>query len=154
MEAEQIVVETNLWCDIYVGPLDALLAAGVVERSQLPPQPGRQKHYAMFMPDGSAVPEHGAGGTMYMLPGFKVVRDLTGDRYRVQVSVPAAEHARRYAAKDAEVRIPDEHFQSYVGTAEQLRRAGVPEHWFAGLPLPGKSRGHRKFAEASAGLKS
>jgi hypothetical protein len=145
MEAEAIVREVDQWRDIFIGSPSALVAAGIIEAHQLPPQAGRKKGYAMFMPGGRAVPP-GVSTTLWTLPGYVRVRVLPTGRCRVEISVSHEEMRRRAEAEPASV-WGDVHKMRYRGTVGQLRRAGVPDAWLRGLPEPGKTRGKRKIYE-------
>ena len=145
MEAKAIVREADQRRDIFTGPPSAVIAAGGIEAHHLPPQAGRKKNYAMFMPDGSPVPP-GVSGSFWTLPGFVQVRILPNGHCRVEVSVSQREQRQRADAEPALMR-GGTHNMHYRGREGQLRRAGIPDAWLRGLPRPGKARGRRTIRE-------
>lgn len=92
-------VQTNYYFDTYRGSAHSLIQAGLVERHQLPGEPGRGKKYATYMPDGT--PKRGGPCTM---PGVKTIRLINQDRFEVLLTVSFEEQEARsqshHAARD------------------------------------------------------
>lgn len=94
------------WQDVYIGAADALIAAGLVARHELPGEAGRGSTMCSFRRDGSPV---GQGRTNCAAEsGYrKIVR--AGRRFRVFVTVEPEERDRRLAAcaraQDAEEKV-------------------------------------------------
>ncbi len=127
--------------DRYRGSADALIAAGLIEQHQLPPQPGRNPGRATFFPDGAPVPP-GHGGVPRE-EGYKVIKEAGEGRYAVDIYVSKEEHRRRWINRPADIYETPDHW-SGDGLKEQLLQAGVPRSWFGGLPRPGKKSGRRR----------
>lgn len=100
---DEILLKEAFPCfDCYTGSSDALVRVGVVERHQLPGQPGRPKTRVTYLPDGSAIGS-GRGAKSRLLPGFREVRaSRRADQYTVLLTVPHEEQQRRAAAVEAE----------------------------------------------------
>jgi len=136
--------EENEWNDAFEGTAEDLIAAGIIEQRHLPPQPGRKKGWAIFMPDGTALPPRAA--SCWDVQGRMSVQEKRGGKYRVEKTVPPAEQQRRRDERPAHSSGDDLH-RHYRGTANQLELAGVPARWIAGLPEAGKARGRRTLYE-------
>lgn len=83
----------------YIGTADALLAAELVELSQLPGQPTSGKTMASFYPDGSRV-RQGTNGPS-KLPDYKQVRKV-GKKFEVLIQQGLDEQKRREILRAAE----------------------------------------------------
>lgn len=123
----------RIWFDEFYGSADALITAGIVERHQLPGQPGRAKDSASFAPDGRAM---GRGrNTEAGKPGYKRIY-RSGPCFRVLVDVSAEETEQRRAAYERreEERLREREAQEQQKRIQRLReeaaRAGMtPEQW-------------------------
>ncbi|HXE22998.1 MAG TPA: hypothetical protein VN617_11795 [Rhodoferax sp.] len=90
------------WFDEYIGPEDALVAAGLVREDQLPGKPGMRKVRVTILPDGSPLggPPTANPPPAARAPGARWIERAGRSRYRVCVRVPEDEEARRRAAQD------------------------------------------------------
>jgi len=84
------------WGDQYTGPADALIAAGLVEASQLPGAPGMRKTRVCIMPDGTVrTARQTACSAEFRQPGGRAVHRVSSKTFRVDVQVSRAEVERR-----------------------------------------------------------
>lgn len=91
------------WFDEYIGPEDALVAAGLVRADQLPGKPGMRKVRVTILPDGSPLggpPTCGHQPPAARAPGARWIERAGRSRYRVCVRVSEDEAARRRVALD------------------------------------------------------
>lgn len=77
--------------DVYSGPIEAMLAAGIVSPEQLPGLPGHNKHNRQFLADGSQIGrprEAGGKGGVYARyePGAKSIH-RSGNRLSVHITL-------------------------------------------------------------------
>ena len=89
----------NIWSDDYVGTAEDLVAAGLIELTQLPGQPGMRKAVVTILPDGS-VPTGSAKTKNRGIndPGAKRIMRASKTTYLVSVLVESHERARRHEA--------------------------------------------------------
>lgn len=83
----------------YIGTADALLAAGLVELSQLPGQPTNGKTMATFYPDGSKSRKGTNGASK--LPGYKQVKKV-GKKFEALIQQGLDEQKKRDVLRAAE----------------------------------------------------
>lgn len=95
--APGVRVDRSSYSDEYEGTADALTAAGLVLRGQLPGQPGMRKVRVTILPDGT-LPKGGptANCSEAHDPGAKQIERVSGRTYRVTVVVPHEEQSRRH----------------------------------------------------------
>ncbi|MCO5121298.1 MAG: hypothetical protein M9951_16925 [Burkholderiaceae bacterium] len=126
-----ITVEADIAYDTYTGSVDALIAAGIIERSQLPPQVGRMPGNAAFFPDGSPVP-YGCTG-MPREAGYRWIEVLRDGKAEVKVYVSQEE--RRVRRRDSPLYeftfdgCDGSRREHYSGNREQLVARGLPAEW-------------------------
>lgn len=151
------ITRSSRWsCDIYSGSAEALIDAGLIERSQLTPQKGRKLGHTAFLPNGSPCPIQVRA---WRDPGFKAIRQQDDASYCVEITVSKGMQAqRRSAEKVAEhereqQRIDvalaesgqqyrnwelrqgyNDDYEYWEGTKEQLQREGIG----VGLAFPGE----------------
>lgn len=87
----------SVWCDKFTGTADALSAAGLVQMSQLPGQPGMRKFAVTIHPDGTV-----ATGNKTRREGDKSITKSGKSRYTVMVIVSDDEGERRLCAYQKE----------------------------------------------------
>lgn len=77
------------WYDEYRGTAEALVAAGIVGRSQFPGYPGMRKVMQSILPNGEPVLGHpkAARPAAARAPGAKTVEKASRDTYKVRVRV-------------------------------------------------------------------
>lgn len=88
------------WCDEYVGTAEALAAAGLVRKDQLPGQPGMRKHRVTVFPDGTM--PTGAPTVKHRqayMPGAKTIERASKTTYMVRIVVEEKEASRREEAE-------------------------------------------------------
>src|SRR6185369_3846695 len=90
--------------DLFSGPADALVAAGLVTQDELRPQPGRPQGVTAFLPGGEPCPPTRRA---WREPGFRVIRQLDDGTYCLEVTAPKEVQAWR-RKEDAEKRINKE----------------------------------------------
>lgn len=157
------ITKSSRWsCDIYTGPAEALIAAGLITREQLAPQRGRTPGYTAFLPTGEPCPIH---LRTWRSPGFKAIRQQEDGSYSVEVTVPKDTQLwRRRAEKAAQDEAQQERVnkeltenghkyrnwvfkqdfsgccESWDGTKAQLQAAGLG----VGLKFPGEPGAPKK----------
>lgn len=136
--------------DTYTGPVDALIAAGIIERHHLPPQLGRPAHMAAFFPDGSPVPRGGMG--MPREAGHRIIEKRSNGKATVRVYVSAEE--RRMRRCDAPLYVHEwvakydgSWHGFYEGNREQLVAHGFPAAWMDETKKNGKRWTKRTIRE-------
>lgn len=156
-EAHTDIEKSSRWsCDIFVGSLEALMAAGTLTASELNPQKDRAEGYTVFLPDGQPCP---LSRRAWREPGYKAIRLLEDGTYCVEVTVSKEVQAWRRRAEAAaeheaeQVRINQEleesgseyrnrplehhfhgHSERWEGTKAQLQAVGIG----VGMAFPGE----------------
>lgn len=145
-------IATDQWWDVFVGSADALIAAGVVVRNELPGEPGRGTTMATYRADGSPVRQ---GQTTFTKePGYRrIVR--AGRLFRVFVTVAEHEQERRRRLFEAEFEETRESRVCEQRRQQRRREAaehGMTEEQWALRGLPMSEADFRADIARSAGI--
>lgn len=132
-EARAGVTQSTRWfCDVLTGTPEALVAAGIVKAEELLPQKGRAEGRTVFLPDGQPCP---LNSRPWRDPGYKVILNVGGGLYSVEVTVPKDVQktrlkAERAAAQDAEREAEQQRINEELAKKGQELRNWKLQHWF------------------------
>lgn len=116
--------------DVFSGPADALVAAGLVALDELQPQEGRPHGVTAFLPGGEPCPP---SRRAWREPGFRVIRLLDDGSYRLEVTVCKEVQAwRRKQKAAAEHEAEQERINKEVAEYGHKYRNWVLRHDFSG----------------------
>lgn len=127
-----VTQSTRWFCDVFTGTSDALIAAGIIKAEELLPQKGRAEGRTVFLPDGQPCP---LNSRPWRDPGYKVILNVGGGSYSVEVTVPKDVQktrlkAERAAAQDAEREAEQQRINEELAKKGQELRNWKLQHWF------------------------
>jgi hypothetical protein len=97
-----VMVTAGPWADEYTGSVEALIAAGLVQASQLPGMPGMRSVRVRIYADGSMPggPRNSPHETRLKDPGAREIERVSKSSFRVSIYVTPEEHRRRQEASN------------------------------------------------------
>lgn len=93
--APGVTLVQYVWMDEYSGTADALIDAGLVDRANLPGQPGMGRTQVTLRPDGSLKSTNGHEKLSRRTAGIKRIKRLSKNSYSVEVTICSEERNKR-----------------------------------------------------------